>query len=338
VEELPLAWVIVALGMGVILGGSGLVPKALLPYADRLTVAGLALLLAGMGARLATDAVLLSSLQTLGYQAGVLALLSCLGGVGLVWAVGRLVAGAPGRAGPARPGGDAAGKPGWSTAQGKDQPHAGPAEGAAAPTRRPLTMNVIILGSLALGLLVGRLGALPLDYVALLGPLGDVALAVILLGVGVQIGHNRQAWGQMRRLGLRALLLPAAVAAGSILGAYLGGLLVGLPSNESTAVGAGFGWYSLSGVLLAQIHGASTGALAFLANVIRELIAVATMPFLAARLGPGPAIAVGGATTMDTTLPILAACLEPQDLPLAFLNGAVLSALVPVLVPLLVSL
>ena len=115
-------------------------------------------------------------------------------------------------------------------------------------------------------------------------------------------------------------------------------MLTGLPPNEAAAVGAGFGWYSLSGALLAQIYNAPTGALAFLSNVLRELMAVVAMPILATRLPPAAAMAPGGATTMDTTLPIIARSMGSEAALLAFASGAALTILVPVLVPILIRL
>lgn len=111
-----------------------------------------------------------------------------------------------------------------------------------------------------------------------------------------------------------------------------------MPMNESAAIGAGFGWYSLSGGLLAKIYSVETGALAFLTNVSRELITFVVTPILAAKAGRMAAVAPGGATTMDTTLPLIARVTDPETALVALVNGTVLSSLVPVLVPLFISL
>ncbi|MFZ5648571.1 MAG: lysine exporter LysO family protein [Bacillota bacterium] len=111
-----------------------------------------------------------------------------------------------------------------------------------------------------------------------------------------------------------------------------------MPLKEASAVGAGFGWYSLSGVILSQIYSVEAGALAFLTNVMREIIAFVLIPVLAARIGSLAAVAPGGATTMDTTLPLIARSTDADTTVIAFVNGATLSAMVPVLVPLLIGL
>jgi uncharacterized membrane protein YbjE (DUF340 family) len=197
-------------------------------------------------------------------------------------------------------------------------------------------MTALILVCVSLGLAGGALGLLPAVYVLSLNPIAEFALAVILLGIGAEIGHNRQAWRALWRLGPRVFLVPAGIAIGSIAGAAIMGALLGLRANEAMAVGAGFGWYSLSGVLLAQIYNVSTGALAFLSNVFRELIAVVLMPLLARRMAPAIALAPGGATTMDTTLPIIARCMGSEAALIAFASGATLTAFVPILVPILI--
>ena len=45
-------------------------------------------------------------------------------------------------------------------------------------------------------------------------------------------------------------------------------------------MGAGLGWYSLSGALLTRLHSPELGALAFLSNVLREILAILLMPLL----------------------------------------------------------
>ena len=133
--------------------------------------------------------------------------------------------------------------------------------------------------------------------------------------------------------------MPILIALGSILGAVIGGQMLNLPFNEASAVGAGFGWYSLSGVIISKIYSSDLGALAFLTNVFRELMAIILIPLLAKLGNKILVIAPGGATTMDTTLPLITRSVKQKEIAvIAFISGAVLSSLVPVLVPLLINL
>ncbi|MCL6478947.1 MAG: lysine exporter LysO family protein [Peptococcaceae bacterium] len=197
-------------------------------------------------------------------------------------------------------------------------------------------MTLFVVGAILIGIVLGH-WFIPLSMTGFLDPLTTVALCVMLLGVGIEIGSKRETWIGLWRMGIKVLLIPILVALGSLAGALAGGALLGMPFNESAAVGAGFGWYSLSGVLLAKIYSVETGALAFLTNVARELIAFLFTPYLAAKVGRIVAVAPGGATTMDTTLPLIARVTDPETALIALVNGLVLSSLVPVLVPLLIS-
>lgn len=163
-------------------------------------------------------------------------------------------------------------------------------------------------------------------------------LAVMLFGVGISIGHNRRELIKIKEVGLRIVLVPLAIAGGSLLGASIGSLFFSMSLKEVLVVGAGFGWYSLSSVLITQLYSAELGAIAFLANVFRELMAFVLIPFLAVHVGKIVAIAPGGATTMDSTLPIIAKMTDTSTAMIAFVSGLILTTMVPFLIPLLLAL
>ncbi|GMB01167.1 lysine exporter LysO family protein [Pelosinus sp. IPA-1] len=163
-------------------------------------------------------------------------------------------------------------------------------------------------------------------------------LAAMLFGVGISIGHNRRELVKIKAVGWRILLVPLAIAAGSLLGASIASLFFNMSLKEVLVVGAGFGWYSLSSVLITQLYNAELGAIAFLANVFRELMAFVLIPFLAIHVGKVVAIAPGGATTMDSTLPIIAKMTDTSTAMIAFVSGLILTTLVPFLIPLLLTI
>lgn len=195
-------------------------------------------------------------------------------------------------------------------------------------------MAYAIAASVLGGFLAGRLLFEPQAW---LDTTVTYALALMVFLVGVDIGKNKNVLSEIRELGIRIMAVPIAVAGGSIIGAAVGGMLLAMPLREAAAVGAGFGWYSLSGVMLSQLHSVELGATAFLANVIREIMALILMPLLVRYLGPLVAIAAGGATTMDSTLPMITKLTDAKTALVAFLSGLVLTGLVPVLIPLLAS-
>ncbi len=192
----------------------------------------------------------------------------------------------------------------------------------------------IIFGSVLAGLAAGFFAWLPDVLMPHLDALITYGVCVVVFAVGVDIGRNRAAWLKLKSLGVRALLLPGGVIVGTLAGAALVPVFLSIGIREALAVGAGFGWYSLSGVMLTKLHSPQLGAVAFLSNVFRELLTVVLVPILARHCGPFTVIAPGGATTMDTTLPLIDRFTGPHGALLAFINGLILSSLVPVLVPL----
>ena len=156
----------------------------------------------------------------------------------------------------------------------------------------------------------------------------------LLVLVGLGIGCDTGALRAIVRLNIKTAFMPVAVAVGSILGAGLVALvLFGVNFKEGMAVGAGFGYYSLSSVLISQIHGEQLGTVALLSNIMREVLTILLAPFLVRWWGSLAPIASGGATTMDTTLPIIHKATSKHYAMIAVINGIVLSLLVPVLVP-----
>ena len=134
------------------------------------------------------------------------------------------------------------------------------------------------------------------------------------------------------------IYLPAGVVAGTLLGGLLPAAVFGLDVEKSLAVSAGLGWYSLSGVLIADMGDPILGTTAFISNILRETVALMTIPLINRSRFPHIGIGIAGATSMDVGLPLIERCCGPASVPLSITSGLVLSLLVPVLVPLLYNL
>lgn len=197
-------------------------------------------------------------------------------------------------------------------------------------------MTVKIMLSVLLGVFCG-LFIFPEQYVGFMGQIIDIGLCTLLLFVGIDIGRNRDILPKIMANGIKILLVPLMVALGSIAGSMVGGYFLGIPFYEAGAIGAGFGWYSLSAIELSK-YSAETGALAFITNVSREVIALISIPFIAKYIGKLESIAPAGATAMDTSLPVISSATNGNTAVISFITGLILSALVPVLVPLIISL
>lgn len=194
-----------------------------------------------------------------------------------------------------------------------------------------------IAGTVIAGIAIGRF-LLPDAWAGAMDSIVTYALAFMVFVVGIDIGRNRAAMLKIRTLGWRVLIVPFSVASGSLLGACLARAVFEMPLKEILAVGAGLGWYSLSGVLIAQLYSVQLGATAFLANVFREMMAFFLIPLLVGYVGKIVSIAPGGATTMDSTLPLVTKVTDTETGLIAFTSGVVLTAAVPLLIPFFLGL
>ena len=103
------------------------------------------------------------------------------------------------------------------------------------------------------------------------------------------------------------LLLPLITVVGSYLGALLTPLVTPYTIKEGLGMVSGFGWYSLSGILISDLGYPVLGSVSFLVNLLRESFAFFLIPLLG-RLGRRyyyPAVCTAGATSMDVTLVLL---------------------------------
>jgi uncharacterized membrane protein YbjE (DUF340 family) len=155
-----------------------------------------------------------------------------------------------------------------------------------------------------------------------------------MLLVGIAIGSDiLTALKLLRKLHIRIVLVPLAVVLGTYAGVSLFSLFIpNLSIRESLAVGSGFGYYSLSSILISEMSGETLGTIALLANIIRELITVICAPIFVRLFGKLSPIVSGGATSMDTTLPIISRFSGKEFATISIFSGTILTILVPFLV------
>ncbi|QZE15444.1 lysine exporter LysO family protein [Halosquirtibacter laminarini] len=192
--------------------------------------------------------------------------------------------------------------------------------------------SIIILCFFAVGGIIGYfapslLSWLPMDNMS------EYVLMFLLFVVGVGVGSDSSSWDLIKKMNLKILAVPLLIALGSVTGAALISLLLPHVSlDEGAAVGSGLGYYSLSSILITQSKGDALGTVALLSNIIRELTTLVFVPFYVKYFGRFAGIASGGATSMDTTLPIITTYSGKEVAVISVFNGIVLTLLVPVLV------
>jgi uncharacterized membrane protein YbjE (DUF340 family) len=194
--------------------------------------------------------------------------------------------------------------------------------------------NILIVLFFAAGVCLGRF-TLFARMIPLPGSITFVLLALIFL-VGVGVGANVRVWHVLKEMHLRILLVPLTVVAGTTAGvAAVAVFIREIPLIQSLAIGWGFGYYSLSSVIITRIWGDMLGMTALIANLIREIATLLLAPFLVRLFGRLAPVAAGGATSMDTTLPVISRVSGKEYAVISVFSGMVLTVLVPVLIPLL---
>ncbi|MBR5169108.1 MAG: lysine exporter LysO family protein [Muribaculaceae bacterium] len=189
--------------------------------------------------------------------------------------------------------------------------------------------SLIIVGFFVLGIVCGLMHWLPpLD-----SNVSFLTLCALLFCVGMTVGHNTELLKSFRQLDPRLMLLPLMTITGTLAATAVASL--GLPGRSLTdclAVGSGFGYYSLSSILITQYRGPDLGTVALLANIIREVITLLGAPLMVRWWGPLAPISSGGATTMDTTLPIITRTSGEDFVILSLFHGFLVDFSVPFLV------
>ena len=190
--------------------------------------------------------------------------------------------------------------------------------------------SLIVVGFFVIGLLGGIEKMVPAWLLD--GDVSFVALCGLLLFVGLGIGLNPEMKKEVRSLSPRMALLPVVTIIGSWLGALLIWTVLHRTLSDCMAINSGFAYYSLSSIFITEYRGAELGTIALLANIIREMLTLLGAPLMARWFGPLAPISVGGATTMDTTLPILSQTLGQRYIALSIYHGFVVDFTVPFLV------
>ena len=260
-------------------------------------------LIFSMGVSLGSQPDFLDQLSTIGLQSLVLAVSSIVFSTVIVWLLTRR----------------------WTQQEGNHE---------QKKQHSSFSMVILAVVCLLAGLICGH-WIFSADVSGKVSGLSDWVLYLLMLLVGISVGLNKTAFRKIREAPFRILIIPAGITVGSILGGIIGGLLVQMPLCDSVPITAAMGWYSLSGVLMTNLSGAEAGTVSFLCNLLREILSFLTIPFIARYIGHYAAIAPAGATSEDTTLPMFVRYTSEEIVIMAVLNGAICSALVPVLTPFL---
>ena len=155
-------------------------------------------------------------------------------------------------------------------------------------------------------------------------------LMLLMLVVGLQVRGNgitlRQILLNPRGIQIAVLFILSCLGAGC----FFALLLPDVSLMQGMAMASGYGWYSLSGIVMTQAYGATWGSIALLNDLCREFFALVTIPLLMRR-SPSAAVGAGGATSMDFTLPVLQHSGGIRIVPIAISFGFITNIASPLL-------
>lgn len=196
--------------------------------------------------------------------------------------------------------------------------------------------SLIIVAFFILGTLCGVYHLIPYDFTH--SKLSYYALCGLMFCVGISIGNDPNMLKSFRTLNPRLVFLPVMTILGTLAGCAVVSLFLSHRSvADCMAVGSGFGYYSLSSIFITEYKGAELGTIALLSNILREVTALLCAPLLVKYFGRLAPISVGGATTMDTTLPIITRYSGQEFVIISIFHGFVVDFSVPFLVTIFCS-
>ncbi|EKK5267391.1 lysine exporter LysO family protein [Cronobacter dublinensis] len=198
------------------------------------------------------------------------------------------------------------------------------------PSRLAMALESLKLcGVVVLGFVLGLTGLAFLKHAT---AASEYTLIFLLFLIGIQLRNNGMTLRQIV-LNRRGMMVAVVVLGSSLIAGVVNALLLGLPLRAGLAMASGFGWYSLSGILMTESYGPVIGSAAFFNDLGRELIAIMLIPTLVRR-SRSTALGICGATSMDFTLPVLQRSGGLELVPAAIVHGFILSLLVPLLMAL----
>lgn len=200
--------------------------------------------------------------------------------------------------------------------------------------------SLITVGFFAAGCLFGWLGIIP-TWLTEDTSISIFVLYLLMFQVGISIGCDKKLKETLSSIRPKLLLIPMATISGTLLFALaISFFLSHWRITDILAVSSGFAYYSLSSILITQLKeptlgiqlASELGTIALIANILREIYALLCAPLFRKYFGKFAPICAGGATTMDTTLPVIVKCCGNDIVFISILHGIIVDLSVPILV------
>jgi len=291
------------------------------------TLASVFMLVLMMGMRMGSNEEIIASLGTIGLQAFIFTIVVVIGGVFSVMAARKLLG---------------IDKFGRLKAQAKGQTNDEIAESEAeADTEEgggsAALMTWLIIIAVVLGLLFGyfylRVNVADIDgFNDKVGNVMTLGLCIMIGSIGFDMGLSGTVIAQVKHIGFRVLIFPAAVIVGTAVSSVIMSFFLPLSVRECIAIGFGFGWYTFAPVAISSAGYVMAGAVSFMHNVFMETFGIILLPILAKKIGYIEACSLPGVAAGDMGLSLVEKALRPDIVVYSFAIGMSESILIPLLV------
>lgn len=196
----------------------------------------------------------------------------------------------------------------------------------------------VILGAILGYILVIGIKVLEYERIYLIGGYYiTYALYTMVFLVGVDMGLDGTAIQRFKTAGLRIFAFPFITGVATILTVIICGMFMPLSIREVMGIGCTFCWYSLGPNIIMDAGYVTAGAIAFLANFLRVIISLFTIPLVAEKFGFIETTGMPIAASMDVCIATIEIATNKETAIYAFVSGCVYTVAVPLLVPLIVS-
>lgn len=159
-------------------------------------------------------------------------------------------------------------------------------------------------------------------------------LLIFMLFIGLDLAYSPldRSW-----LNWKIMLVPLGCIIGSLAGALLSSFIIkDINLKDLIMLSQGYGFYSMSGIVVTELKNAELGSIALMNDLFREVIAILLMYSIGWRY-PRSAISAAAATAMDVTLPMVKQACGNNFIPHAMVSGFILSILAPIAISILAA-
>lgn len=310
--------------LGYIIGSKINISHKILALTGKFQTAAIAVLVLAMGLRMGANQEVIKNIGSIGFYALVMTVFVLIFSVAALYIVRRLM------------GFDKYGMLGEGEVRDYSSSNN---EGSAGINKMTVIIVIAVMCGMVAGYLLLKFYIEDFNsYDHIMGTIIKVGLCVLLLFVGIDLGFDGTVIEHFKKIGIRVVIIPVAVIIGSLAGAFVCGLVLPISIKEALSIGAGLGWYSLAPGIILEKGFVIASAISFIHNVLRELLSLVAIPFVAKKIGYLETVSLPGAAAMDVCLPIVEKATRSEIAVFSFISGVVLSAAVPILVPLMLSL